>query len=181
MSSRLCFFLSFYVGMLRGLHLQNEFRRETILIINEQNDAERRALREVTDQPAAPDWLLQECRRYGLDRDPLTGMPVNAHVINFINELVVRIQDGSLDCLCVYYLDLDHFKLINDTHGHAQGDEIIIAVGNRAHNFATRRRGMAARLNSAGDEFCVVIPDLDKEDSILVGFELHGKMIGNYR
>jgi diguanylate cyclase (GGDEF)-like protein len=58
----------------------------------------------------------------------------------------------------VMIIDLDHFKLVNDTHGHDVGDEVLKQLGNCLMEF-TRFHDIAARLG--GEEFAVVAPNLD--------------------
>ncbi|WP_157015785.1 GGDEF domain-containing protein [Mesorhizobium xinjiangense] len=57
-------------------------------------------------------------------------------------------------------LDLDHFKQVNDTHGHDVGDEVLRAVANCVHDF-TRYHDVAARLG--GEEFAIVVPNMDSD------------------
>lgn len=56
----------------------------------------------------------------------------------------------------VLLLDLDGFKPINDTHGHAAGDAVLAAVAAQLDTWCTRRRGVAGRLG--GDEFVAAVP-----------------------
>lgn len=58
----------------------------------------------------------------------------------------------------VMVIDLDHFKLVNDTHGHDVGDEVLRALGECLLQF-TRYHDIVARLG--GEEFAVVAPNLD--------------------
>jgi len=60
--------------------------------------------------------------------------------------------------LTLAYLDLDDFKALNDTHGHAQGDRVLRVVG-RVLKVSIRETDTAARLG--GDEFALVLPDTD--------------------
>lgn len=64
-------------------------------------------------------------------------------------------QDNSL--IAVLYLDLDHFKPVNDTHGHPVGDALLRAVAGRLRH-ALRPQDLVARLG--GDEFVVMLPGL---------------------
>ncbi len=64
--------------------------------------------------------------------------------------------------LCLLMLDIDHFKQINDTHGHAVGDQALIAMGHVLHS-AIRPYDFAARYG--GDEFIVLLPNTTLEES----------------
>jgi diguanylate cyclase (GGDEF)-like protein/PAS domain S-box-containing protein len=85
------------------------------------------------------------------ERDPLTGLLNRA---GFEKYLSSKMQSGDGGSLAVLYIDLDHFKPINDRHGHSTGDEVL-------REFATRLQGLVrptdavARLG--GDEFGVVL------------------------
>ncbi|RZK02452.1 MAG: bifunctional diguanylate cyclase/phosphodiesterase [Novosphingobium sp.] len=64
-------------------------------------------------------------------------------------------RDGSIGLL---YVDLDHFKAINDGHGHAVGDKVLVEISRRLEE-VVRPRDMIARLG--GDEFVILMTDLD--------------------
>ncbi len=89
--------------------------------------------------------------------DPLTGLP-NRHL--FMDHL--RLALGQIDrqpgLVALCYLDLDHFKEINDGMGHEAGDRVLAEVGRRLVG-AVRSVDTVARL--AGDEFAIVCPQLD--------------------
>ncbi len=88
--------------------------------------------------------------------DPLTGLPnrrlLEDRIANTLQH-AVRKQNKA----AVMYLDLDGFKGINDTHGHAYGDEILKQVAQRLVG-ASRREDTVARVG--GDEFVIVMGDL---------------------
>ena len=86
--------------------------------------------------------------------DPLTRLPNRAQ---FQERLQVLLQSNCP--LALVYADLDDFKLINDTHGHAAGDAVLCHVGRVLSSVSLGLDGFAARL--AGDEFALVIPTDD--------------------
>ncbi len=99
--------------------------------------------------------LLEEIRREAL-RDPLTGLPNRAALeLRARDELAAR--GGTLDGLTLLFVDLDGFKAINDTWGHAAGDEILKMFAARLQG-AVRDSDLVARLG--GDEFVVLFPDV---------------------
>ena len=94
-------------------------------------------------------------------RDALTGAPNRRAVLEMATRLVARANREGKP-LAVLMLDIDHFKLVNDTYGHAVGDAVlrdlsrVIAAGLRAYD-AYGRFG--------GEEFVVVLPDTALEDA----------------
>ncbi|MBT2386389.1 GGDEF domain-containing protein [Streptomyces sp. ISL-11] len=96
--------------------------------------------------------------------DPLTGLMCR-------EEFTTRAQRAIRHPhAAVLLLDLNGFKQINDTHGHAVGDQVIAAVGRRLSAWCRERGGFAARLG--GDEFTAVIrlaPDADPHAELTYG------------
>jgi diguanylate cyclase (GGDEF)-like protein/PAS domain S-box-containing protein len=90
-------------------------------------------------------------------RDPLTGV-LNRR--GFEKEAGARISQTERGA--VIYLDLNHFKSINDRFGHQAGDALLKAFGHRLE-FCLRPEDILARLG--GDEFCIVLPDISIEDA----------------
>ncbi len=89
--------------------------------------------------------------------DVLTGLP-NRRAMAVALEASLLDADGQPRQTAVALIDIDHFKQINDLHGHATGDRVLAELGVllRAHFSG---RGMAARY--AGEEFVVLMPDTD--------------------
>lgn len=83
--------------------------------------------------------------------DPLTGLPNRALMLDRLSQALARVRRG--DVLALFYLDLDRFKPVNDTYGHAIGDAILVEVAQRFRN-ATRETDSVARIG--GDEFVVL-------------------------
>lgn len=67
--------------------------------------------------------------------------------------------------LCVACIDLDGFKQINDTHGHAHGDEVLVACAERMRAAVRRSSDLVARLG--GDEFLIALRDVGPLDAVL--------------
>ena len=83
--------------------------------------------------------------------DPLTGLPNRLLFLDTLTESLNRYPDRSV---AVLFVDLDRFKAVNDTLGHAAGDELLIEVADRLRA-TTREDSSAARFG--GDEFAVLV------------------------
>ncbi len=95
--------------------------------------------------------------RYLADYDQLTGLPNRAYFNRRCEEELSRAaRHGHRTALL--FLDLDGFKAVNDTHGHAIGDDLLKVVAGRLTT-ALRRSDLAAR--QGGDEFVILLPEVE--------------------
>jgi diguanylate cyclase len=90
------------------------------------------------------------------DRDPLTSL-LNRASLGRELERLVELSDSQTDVMCVLFIDLDRFKVVNDTLGHNVGDRVLQSVADRLAEH-TRRGDLVGRLG--GDEFVVVLKDI---------------------
>ena len=97
--------------------------------------------------------------------DPLTGLPNRRQLFVLLNAAIERAQCEGCR-VGVFFLDIDNFKYLNDTMGHAFGDRVLICLARRLLE-ATRAIGFAARLG--GDEFTVVFEHAGSEEEISIG------------
>ena len=84
--------------------------------------------------------------------DDLTGLPNRAHLLERMDAAIARVPDTSQ--LAVLFMDLDRFKLVNDSAGHASGDQMLVETARRLAELAGDGH-VAARLG--GDEFAVLV------------------------
>lgn len=94
--------------------------------------------------------------------DPLTGLANRNKLEQFINQILMKTADEAQG-LALLFLDLDHFKKINDSLGHEAGDQLLQIVAERLQR-AVRHTDVVARLG--GDEFVLVIVDSKQTESI---------------
>ncbi|QUW88855.1 putative signaling protein [Streptomyces sp. V17-9] len=107
-------------------------------------------LRDVTEQRRLEHELTQRAFH-----DPLTGLPNRTLLLERVERALLRgRRESSLTCLL--FIDLDDFKLVNDTLGHVAGDRLLMDVGSRLSR-TLRRTDTAARIG--GDEFAVLMED----------------------
>ncbi len=89
--------------------------------------------------------------------DVLTRLP-NRRLLEDRLQQGIRRAHRKRNMLALMFVDLDHFKSINDNHGHATGDQLLVQIAERLQN-CLREDDTLARLG--GDEFIVLLPELD--------------------
>jgi diguanylate cyclase (GGDEF)-like protein/PAS domain S-box-containing protein len=99
----------------------------------------------------------QEKLEYLATHDPLTGL-LTRGALDQVLKLEIARTVRNLERLAVFYLDLDRFKEVNDTLGHAAGDRLLQAVAARLRE-SLRASDAVARLG--GDEFVALLPGID--------------------
>ncbi|MGW6273383.1 aminotransferase class I/II-fold pyridoxal phosphate-dependent enzyme [Streptomyces sp. NPDC055060] len=108
-------------------------------------------LRDVTEQRQMEHELTRRAFH-----DALTGLPNRTLLLERIERALLRGRRDESLLPCVLFIDLDDFKMVNDTMGHSVGDRLLTAVGVRLSE-TLRRSDTAARLG--GDEFAVLMED----------------------
>ena len=134
-------------------------------------------VRDITERRNA-----EQALEYRALHDPLTGLPNRALVVDRLSQTVASARRHGLST-AVLFIDLDRFKSVNDSLGHAAGDELLVEVASR---LGTGRRAVDTVARLGGDEFVVVLHDVADADaavgiarSIVEGlrrpYEIHGR------
>jgi len=113
--------------------------------------------------------------------DPLTGLLNRRAFLVALERLVdlLPVQDEhrhySLHSLAVFFIDLDYFKKINDTYGHAVGDEVLRVVA-LALQKKLRESDLVCRWG--GEEIVVALPNLHTEEAVVVAEKIRQTIAG---
>jgi diguanylate cyclase (GGDEF)-like protein/PAS domain S-box-containing protein len=139
-------------------------------------DAHGRATRVVGSQTDVTDRKQAEQRlQHDALHDALTGLPNRVLFLDRLDQAIRRAQRAQPStAAAVLFLDLDRFKLVNDSLGHAVGDQLLIAVARRLES-AVRPPDTVARLG--GDEFTVLLDGVtDVHEASLVAERVHATL-----
>ncbi|MBV8166602.1 MAG: diguanylate cyclase, partial [Alphaproteobacteria bacterium] len=104
--------------------------------------------------------------------DPLTGVHNRRYLDTHLDQLLQRARANNKP-LSVAFCDIDHFKKLNDTYGHAAGDEVLVEFTRRLTR-NLRSFDLVARIG--GEEFVVVMPDTPPERARRIGERLRQKV-----
>ncbi len=96
-------------------------------------------------------------------RDPLTGLANRSRLQDRVDHALARLRGRSPNRVAVLFIDLDHFKHLNDRFGHAKGDSALQAIAERIRTII-RPGDTAGRLG--GDEFAILLEDVESEEVV---------------
>ncbi len=133
---------------------QNLFDHEMRALVARVTQLLGHALDEIDLRTRLDEELTQQA--WLASHDTLTGLPNRATLDGYIEKAVARAQRHKT-LLAVAMMDVNDFKLVNDTYGHAVGDAFLRALAGRIKN-ALRKTDSALRLG--GDEFVILLEDL---------------------
>ncbi|MFN7973648.1 MAG: EAL domain-containing protein [Acidobacteriota bacterium] len=113
--------------------------------------------------------------RYLAGHDTLTGLPNRRLFFEALRDEVARARRDPRHAFAIFFIDLDHLKIVNDSLGHEAGDRMLREVANRLRR-TVRSGDTVARLG--GDEFAVLLRDVPDEDHVRRKVERMRKLLG---
>ncbi|MFY2764590.1 sensor domain-containing diguanylate cyclase [Arenimonas sp. MALMAid1274] len=165
----LSFALAYRYARLRG---ENE------RLVHEHNEQlERHVARRTSELSTALEQLAEANQRLRESnrRDALTGLFNRRHFREMFEHQLHHANEHQ-QSLGVLLIDLDHFKDVNDTHGHLAGDECLRWLGRCLHDTLVEHGALLARFG--GEEFVVVLPDIEADRLLQVAEHLRLKICG---
>lgn len=99
--------------------------------------------------------------RHHASHDDLTGLPNRAFICQRLNDVFEMSQQDPEHCFALLFLDLNRFKVVNDSLGHHVGDRLLVAIARRLEG-TVRDADIVARLG--GDEFVVLLQEIRSLD-----------------
>jgi diguanylate cyclase (GGDEF)-like protein/PAS domain S-box-containing protein len=133
----------------RILHADGQYRwmlcRGTAVL-----DGCGKALRAAGSQTDITDRMMAEAQlRHDALHDPMTGLPNRALLLDRIGQSIHRVKRFSDQCFAIVFFDLDRFKIVNDSLGHAGGDQLLMSMSRRVE---TALRAGDTLCHSQGDK-----------------------------
>jgi diguanylate cyclase (GGDEF)-like protein len=157
-------FVSFHIAQALERRQANESLRQAYAEL-EQRVASRTseladANRELLDQISVRERMEHKLKHEAL-HDTLTGLPNRSHLLGRMGHALARFRQDPRQLFAVLFLDLDRFKVVNDSVGHLVGDELLKEAARRIGR-CVRDPDMVARLG--GDEFAIVLDFIHTAD-----------------
>ncbi|KJH73219.1 diguanylate phosphodiesterase [Aliterella atlantica CENA595] len=146
-------------------------RQRSQLISNDDGEPLelRMICRDITERKQVEEQLRQNAFH-----DALTGLPNRILFMDRLEQAIGHTKRHKDHLFAVLFLDLDRFKVINDSLGHLTGDRLLVELANRL-KLCLRQSDTVARLG--GDEFTILLPDIeDSNDAVRVAERIHEEL-----
>jgi diguanylate cyclase (GGDEF)-like protein len=160
----------------REAHENAERDRRRLAALNEaleERIAETQRLNEALQRKMAEAEALQEQLREQAVRDPLTGL-YNRRFLTETSVARIDLARRQRKPLAIVLIDIDHFKLVNDTHGHERGDEVLQRFAALLRD-RMRRSDIVCRFG--GEEFLLLLDNCDERCAV----EILGSLMARLR
>jgi diguanylate cyclase (GGDEF)-like protein len=171
---------SFTFGKLRSQLLQKEMEKAEVQFLLEKVEERSRELmkaKEELEKEISERKSVEGKLAYLAHHDSLTNLPNRVLLLDRLHQVLTRLP-WHKRLAAVLFLDLDHFKHINDTMGHTAGDLLLVAVSERLQT-CVRSGDTIARLG--GDEFAIILADIARaEDVTKVAQKIVDTMSGRF-
>lgn len=135
-----------------NIRLENKVRERTLKL----EESNKILQKEILDRK-----LAEEKIRYMVYNDILTGLPNKLYFEKYIKDIIEK-HYRSQGHFAIMFIDIDNFKLVNDTLGHPKGDELLKKFADRMKTIIDKNN-LLARVG--GDEFLLLIDDIEDEDT----------------
>ena len=152
------------VELIKLLAAQAAVAIENARLYSQIQDHSRILEDRVNERTAKLEELNTELQKLA-DRDGLTGVANRRAGDAYLSDVWMRLRRQSQP-LSLIMLDVDHFKLFNDTYGHQIGDDCLIRVAHTLQTQLQRATDMLVRFG--GEEFMLILPDTDSQGAIQV-------------
>ena len=141
-----------------GTEFYNEWHIEPIRNDRDEITHYLAIQRDMTERKEAEKRLY-----YKAFHDVLTGLPNRAMFMKRLGEAIAKLKESPEEDFAVLFLDLDCFKVINDSLGHLAGDRLLVAIARRLEA-CLRQKDTVARLG--GDEFGIVLKEVNSSNQL---------------
>ena len=143
-------------------------------LVSERQRRQQAQLQDLGERVAALAGQLREAKRENV-RDSLTQLVNRKGFDDFLSR-VVFLRDVFGEHACMLLVDVDHFKRVNDGHGHLAGDAVLTALADCLVRNFPRKSDLVARYG--GEEFAVVLPDTSLQNGHRLAERLLGAIAG---
>ena len=156
------------VGFFALLRLES-LQRKQFALLHKERGQNRQLLREIAHRKS-----LEAQLRMVAERDALTGLDSRSHFMKRAEALLQRSQSENAP-FSLFMIDVDHFKAINDTWGHTNGDWVLTEIAQTCMR-SLRPQDVIGRFG--GEEFVVALPETRTEDARIVAERLQRAIAG---
>ncbi len=154
------------VGFFALLRLE-KLQRKQFALLQEERVQNHQLVEEISHRKS-----LEAQLRMVAERDALTGLDSRNHFMTRAQALLLRSQHENAP-FSLFMIDVDHFKAINDTWGHIQGDRVLAAIAKTCTR-SLRPQDVIGRFG--GEEFIVALPETHLKDAKMVAERLQRKV-----